>query len=51
MKEHNEVNSIDLLQLMFIYLKLTSQIDWAWWQVLLPLIISGIIVLISLVIE
>ena len=28
------------LQLLLIGLKLTGYITWAWWQVLLPLIIS-----------
>lgn len=31
---------VDLLQLMFIYLKLTNQIDWNWGLVLLPFIIA-----------
>jgi hypothetical protein len=39
-----------LLTLIFMVLKLTHQIDWAWWQVLLPEFIElGIITLIVIV--
>ena len=30
---------LDVLSLMFIYLKLEGSIDWEWWQVLLPQIV------------
>jgi hypothetical protein len=30
----------ELLTLLFIGLKLTDYIDWSWWQVLLPVLIS-----------
>jgi hypothetical protein len=33
---NTHVTSIDLLQLLFIALKLTHQIDWYWWQILTP---------------
>lgn len=35
------VDALDLLQLLFIYLKLTDQISWGWWVVLLPIEIIG----------
>jgi hypothetical protein len=30
---------LSLLSLLFIYLKLTGQIDWSWWLVLAPLFV------------
>jgi hypothetical protein len=36
----SSVGFLGWLQLLFIGLKLTGYITWAWWQVLLPLIIS-----------
>jgi|DEB0MinimDraft_3_1074331.scaffolds.fasta_scaffold188694_2 hypothetical protein len=39
--ESGGISFIGLLQLLFIGLKLTGYITWAWWQVLLPLIISS----------
>lgn len=41
--EKQTVNFVDVLTLMFIYLKLTKQIDWSWWVVISPMIISIII--------
>ncbi len=32
-----KVNVSMLLGILFIYLKLTHQIDWAWWAVTLPI--------------
>lgn len=32
-----------LLQLLFITLKLTNCINWSWWQVFLPFILSGLL--------
>lgn len=29
-----------LLTILFIYLKLTEKIDWSWWLVLSPLLVS-----------
>lgn len=26
----------DWLLLLFVYLKLTNQVNWSWWQVLIP---------------
>lgn len=34
----SELSFIDILQLMFIYLKLRGEIDWPWWCVMLPMI-------------
>lgn len=35
------IGFIGLLTIAFIVLKLTHYIDWSWWWVLSPLIISG----------
>ena len=40
----------ELLTIVFIVLKLTGYIGWAWWQVLLPEIIAGCIYVILIVI-
>ena len=48
-KFNNNVGSIDLLQLLFIALKLMNYIDWPWWQVLMPIWISIIIVVLIIV--
>lgn len=34
-----------LLSILFIYLKLTDQIDWSWWWVLSPLWIYVILII------
>lgn len=36
----------DALQLLFIGLKLANVIDWPWWQVFLPFIITLVILVI-----
>lgn len=46
---NNHVGSIDLLQLLFIALKLMNYIDWPWWQVLMPIWISIIIVILIII--
>ena len=46
---NNSVGPIDLLQLLFIALKLMNYIDWPWWQVLMPIWISIIIVILIIV--
>ena len=33
-------NITENLQVLFIYLKLTNQIEWNWWLVLLPTILG-----------
>ena len=48
-KFNNNVGSIDLLQLLFIALKLMNYIDWPWWQVLMPIWISIIIVILIII--
>lgn len=59
MKDNNNnvttggVTAIDVLQIVFIVLKLCGVIKWSWWLVLMPLWISlgiGIILFIILVI-
>jgi len=39
-----QLSFMNLLSLMFIYLKLTDQIDWNWFFVLIPEIIEIIII-------
>jgi len=41
------ITSIDILQLVFIYLKLTNQIDWSWWAVMIPTIVIVIVVVLA----
>lgn len=36
------------LQIVFITLKLANEVNWSWWIVLLPLIISSILGLIAI---
>jgi len=59
MKESNNnvttggITAIDVLQIVFIVLKLCRVIKWSWWLVLMPLWISlgiGVILFIILVI-
>lgn len=38
MKSESGISFMDLLQLLFIYLKLHGDIDWPWWCVMLPFI-------------
>ena len=40
---------LELLTILFIYLKLTGQITWSWWWVLSPIYFSLIIVIIVVV--
>lgn len=41
-----QITLVNMLQVLFIGLKLTEQIDWSWWLVLLPVLIeAGLIVL------
>lgn len=40
----------EVLTLIFVVLKLTGQIDWSWWLVLLPEIIAVAIYIICFVI-
>ena len=35
---------IGCLNLMFIYLKITNQIDWSWWWILSPLGIPALFI-------
>ena len=45
------VGFVGLLQLVFIVLKLCNVINWSWWAVLLPAIISvGLVVVVILAI-
>lgn len=39
----NTINICDLLLLVFIYLKLTNQVQWDWWIVMSPIVGSFII--------
>lgn len=59
MKDNNNnyttggITAIDVLQIVFIVLKLCGVIKWSWWLVLMPIWISlgiGVILIIILVI-
>ena len=39
----NTINICDLLLLVFIYLKLTNQVQWSWWVVMSPIVGSFVI--------
>ena len=49
-KKNKSVDIYFILILIFVILKLTGQIDWAWWAVLLPLWIqlTGILAVVLL---
>ena len=53
MKESNNnnygVTFVGLLQVAFIVLKLCNVINWSWWLVMLPAIISGGFIIILLI--
>lgn len=44
------IDSIDLITIVFVILKLTDVIDWSWWWVLSPILISFSLLIIVLVI-
>lgn len=46
-KPTSEISFIDLLQLLFIYLKLHGDIDWPWWCIMLPFISFLLLVIIK----
>ena len=45
------VSLLTLLQVVFITLKITDQIDWSWWIVLLPFIVSFVINFVIIALE
>ena len=44
------IDSIDLITIVFVVLKLTDVIDWSWWWVLSPILISFALAIIVLII-
>jgi hypothetical protein len=44
------VGFLSLLTIAFIVLKLTGHIDWSWFWVLSPMIFSGLLIFVSLII-
>lgn len=44
------IDSIDLITIVFVVLKLTEVIDWSWWWVLSPILISFALLIIVLII-
>ena len=44
------IDSIDLITIVFVVLKLTEVIDWSWWWVLSPILISFALAIIVLII-
>ena len=44
------IDSIDLITIVFVVLKLTGVIDWSWWWVLSPLLIPiGLLIVVLIV--
>lgn len=43
MNEKHSIDFIDALQLLFIALKLTGHINWNWWLVLSPIVVTVVI--------
>ena len=44
------VSTLDVVQIVFIILKLVGVIEWSWWLVLIPLWISIVLIVLSLII-
>lgn len=44
------IDIIDLITIVFVVLKLTEVIDWSWWWVLSPILISFSLLIIVLII-
>lgn len=45
-----KIGFLGILTLVFIILKLTGNIDWSWWWVLSPALISIIVVILFIII-
>lgn len=48
MQQSGGIGFLGILQIVFIVLKLTEEVDWSWWWVLSPSIFGAIVVLILL---
>ena len=45
-----KIDSIDMITIIFVVLKLTGVIDWSWWWVLSPLLIPiGLLIVVLIV--
>lgn len=44
------VSTLGVVQIVFIILKLVGVINWSWWAVLIPLWISVVLIVLSLII-
>ena len=44
------IDRIELITIVFVVLKLTGVIDWSWWLVLSPMLISFALLIIVLII-
>lgn len=44
------VSTLGVVQIVFIILKLVGVINWSWWAVLIPLWISIVLIILSLII-
>ena len=44
------IDSVNLITIIFVVLKLTGVIDWSWWLVLSPMLISFALLIIVLII-
>lgn len=50
MSKSSSVSAIELLQIVFVALKLCGVIDWSWWIVLLPTLIPVALAIVCLLI-
>lgn len=44
------VSTLGVVQIVFIILKLVGVIEWSWWLVFIPLYISIVLIILSLII-
>ena len=44
------IDSVELITIIFVVLKLTGVIDWSWWWVLSPILISFALLIIVFII-
>lgn len=48
--EKHSLGILDVLQIIFIVLKLTNLINWSWWAVLIPLWIDLAMIVLAIII-
>lgn len=48
--ENSNVNIMDLFLVLFVGLKITSQIDWSWWWIMSPLWIQLVVAMLVILV-